>query len=133
MATAWAGDVTPASIHEAATKAVAALQNSQKIWYTKETCASCHQQVFPAMAFRAAREHGIPVDEQAALADAQAAFGFYSDLDRAVEYSYVIDRALGDGYSAWTGCRGSAAERADGGVRTFACRKTGGRWALGDL
>ncbi|MBV8866804.1 MAG: ankyrin repeat domain-containing protein [Acidobacteriaceae bacterium] len=98
IATAWAGDVTPASIHEAATKAVAALQNSQKAWYTKETCASCHQQVFPAMAFRAAREHGIPIDEPAALADAQAAFRFYSNLDRAVEYTYVIDPALGDVY-----------------------------------
>lgn len=98
IATAWAGDVSPTSIREAATKAVAVLQNSQKTWYTKETCASCHQQVFPAMAFRAAREHGIPVDEQPALADAQAAFRFYSDLGRAVEYSYVIDPALGDAY-----------------------------------
>lgn len=98
IATALAGDVSPTTIREAATKAVAALQNSQKIWYAKETCASCHQQVFPAMAFRAAREHGIPVDEQAALADAQAAFHFYSDLGRAVEYSYVIDPGLGDAY-----------------------------------
>lgn len=99
IATVWAGDVTPARVGEAATKAVAVLQNSQKVWYTKETCASCHQQVFPAMAFRAAREHGIRVDEPAALADAQAAFRFYSDLDRAVEYTYVIDPALGDAYS----------------------------------
>jgi cbb3-type cytochrome oxidase cytochrome c subunit len=80
IATARAGDVTPAAIREAATKAVVVLQNSQKTWYTKESCVSCHQQVFPAMAFRAAREHGIPVDEPAALKDAQAAFRFYSDF-----------------------------------------------------
>jgi ankyrin repeat protein len=98
VAPAWAGDITLARMREAATKAVVVLQKSQKTWYTKESCVSCHQQVFPAMAFRAAREHGIPVDEPAALADAQAGFSFYSNLERAVEYTYVIDPPLGDGY-----------------------------------
>jgi hypothetical protein len=45
------------------------------------------------------REHGIPVDEQAALAEVQTEFRFYSDLARAVEYTYVIDPPLDDGYS----------------------------------
>jgi ankyrin repeat protein len=99
MATVWAADVTPARIRGAAAKAVIVLQNGQKTWYAKQSCVSCHQQVFPALAFRAAREHGIPVDEPAALADAQAGFRFYSNLERAVEYTYVIDPSLGDGYS----------------------------------
>ena len=79
-------------------KAVAIIQKSQINWYTKESCFSCHQQVFPALAFRYAREHGIPVDEQAAHADAAAAFGFYSNFERAVEYTHIIDPALDDGY-----------------------------------
>lgn len=95
---AWAADTTPARIRQAATKAVAVIQKSQKTWYAKQSCVSCHQQVFPALAFRAAREHGIPVDERAAHADAAAAFGFYSNLARAVEYTHLIDPALGDGY-----------------------------------
>ncbi|MBZ5617272.1 MAG: hypothetical protein LAQ69_00870 [Acidobacteriia bacterium] len=93
-----AGDASTARIQEAATRAVAIIQKSQNNWYAKASCVSCHQQVFPALAFRAAREHGIPVDEKAAHADAAAAFGFYSNLERAAEFTYVIDPALNDSY-----------------------------------
>src|SRR5580658_8943310 len=86
-----AGDTSPTRIQEAATKAVAMIQKSQENWYTKASCFSCHQQVFPALAFRYAREHGIAVDESAAHADAVAAFGFYSNFERAVEYTHFID------------------------------------------
>lgn len=94
----WAGEPSGARIREAATKAVSIIQASQQGWYSKRDCASCHQQVLPALAFRAAREHGIPVDEKAARADAAAAFGYFSNLERAVEYTHVIDPALDDGY-----------------------------------
>src|SRR5579872_269459 len=94
----WAADSSAGRIREAASKTVALIQSSQKNWYTKESCFSCHQQILPALAFRYAREHGIPVDEQAAHADAAAAFGFYSNLQRAVEYTHIIDPALDDGY-----------------------------------
>ena len=92
-----AGETSTARIQEAATKAIAIIQNSQKNWYARQSCFSCHQQVLPALAFRSAREHGIPVDEPAAHADAAAAFGFYSNLERAVEYSHIIDPSLSDG------------------------------------
>jgi ankyrin repeat protein len=98
ISVAWAGDASPARIQEAATKAVAIIQKSQKNWYTKASCFSCHQQVLPALAFQYAREHGIAVDESAAHADAVAAFSFYSNLERAVEYTHLIDPALDDGY-----------------------------------
>jgi ankyrin repeat protein len=98
VSAAWAGDPTAARIQVAATKAVAIIQKSQKNWYTKESCFSCHEQILPALAFRYAREHGITVDEQAAHADAAAAFGFYSSFARAVEYTHIIDPALDDGY-----------------------------------
>jgi ankyrin repeat protein len=98
VSAAWAGDTSAARIQEAATKAVAIIQKSQKSWYTKERCFSCHQQVLPALAFRLAREHGIAVDEQAAHADAAAAFGYFSKFDRAVEYTHIIDPALSDSY-----------------------------------
>jgi ankyrin repeat protein len=93
-----AADPSSARIQEATTKAVAVIQKSQKTWYSKQNCFSCHQQVLPALAFRAAREHGIPVDEPAAHADAAAAFGYLSNLDRAVEYTHIIDPAMDDGY-----------------------------------
>ncbi len=99
VSAAWAGDTSAARIQEAATKAVASIQKSQKNWYTKQSCFSCHQQVLPALAFRFAREHGIAVDEPAAHADAAAAFGYYSNFERAVEYTYIIDPAMDDGYA----------------------------------
>jgi N-acyl-D-amino-acid deacylase len=99
ISAAWAGERSTARIQEAATKAVSLIQKSQKNWYTKQSCVSCHQQVFPALAFRVAREHGIAVDEQAAHADAAAAFGYFSNLERAVEYTHIIDPTMDDGYS----------------------------------
>lgn len=98
ISAAWASDAQTSRIREAATKAVAVLQNSQKSWPSKQSCFSCHQQVLPALAFRAAREHGIPVDEPAAHAAAAYAFGFYANLDRAVQYTHVIDPSLDDGW-----------------------------------
>ncbi len=95
---ASASDVSPARIRDAAAKAITIIQKSQKNWYAKESCFSCHQQTLPALAFRYAREHGIPVDEQAAHTQAVAAFGYFSDLARAVEYTHIIDPALDDGY-----------------------------------
>jgi ankyrin repeat protein len=99
MTAAWAGDTSAARIQDAAAKAVRVIQKSQQNWYRKQGCTSCHQQVFPALAFRAAREHGIALDEAAAHADAAAAFGYFSDFARAVEYTHVIDPALSDGYA----------------------------------
>jgi ankyrin repeat protein len=95
----FAADPSSTQIREAATKAVAIIQKGQTNWYMKASCVSCHQQVFPALAFQSAREHGITVDERAAHADAAAAFSFYSNLPRAVEYTYVIDPPLSDGYA----------------------------------
>jgi len=98
VSAAWAGDNSTARIQEAATKAVAIIQNSQKNWYAKQSCFSCHQQVLPALAFLIAREHGIAVDEKAAHADSAAAFGYFSNFERAVEYTHVIDPAMSDSY-----------------------------------
>ena len=93
-----AADASSARLQDAASKAVVMIQKSQKNWYTKASCYSCHQQVLPALAFKYAREHGIAVDEAAAHADAAAAFGPYSNLERAVEYTHMIDPGLSDGY-----------------------------------
>lgn len=99
MPAVWASDPSAARIREAASKAVSTIQRSQKDWYKKQSCTSCHQQIFPALAFQAAREHGVALDENAAKADAVAAFGYLSNFERAVEYTHVIDPALDDGYS----------------------------------
>src|SRR6476659_647945 len=92
-----AGSSTPAQIRNAATKNLALSQQSQKHWFEVQRCDSCHHQYMPALAYRAAREHGIPFDEAIARADAARAFT-YADLDRAVQYSWIIEPAVDDAY-----------------------------------
>ena len=88
-----------ARLREAAEKGVAAIQKAQSTWYTtnKQVCASCHHQYQPALAYRAARERGVALDEGIARADAVKAFTF-ADIDRAIQYSYVIEPAMDDAY-----------------------------------
>src|SRR5262245_57377274 len=99
VSTGRAQEADPDRVRPAATRAVAAIQKAQATWYTtnKQVCASCHHQYQPALAYRAAREHGIPVNESIAGADAVKAFTF-ADIDRAVQYSYVIEPAMDDAY-----------------------------------
>jgi ankyrin repeat protein len=95
---AWGADASPARIRDAAAKALTLIQSTQKNWFTKQSCNSCHQQLLPAIAFEAAREHGIPFDWDAARAHATRAFAFLSGLDKAVQYNEIIDPSIGDGY-----------------------------------
>ena len=92
-------EVEPDRARDAAAKALAAIQQAQAPWYTtnKQVCASCHHQYQPALAYRVARDHGVPFDESIARADATKAFDF-SDIDRAVQYSYVIEPSVDDAY-----------------------------------
>jgi ankyrin repeat protein len=129
------GATPEADIRAAAAKAVVVIQKSQQNWYTHQSCTSCHQQVFPALAFRAAREHGIPLDEAAAHADAAAAFGYFSKLDRAVEYTHIIDPPISDGYAMLgadaAGMRPSLVSAVY--ARLVAARQeSDGRWETGD-
>ena len=96
---AAAQDEDAARIRDAASRAVATLQKAQATWYTtnKQVCASCHHQYQPALAFRSARQRGIPVNEEIARADAVKAFTF-ADIDRAIQYTHVIEPAMDDAY-----------------------------------
>jgi ankyrin repeat protein len=89
----------PDEVRAAAGRALTAIQKAQAPWYTtnKQVCASCHHQYQPAIAYRVARDHRVPFDEAIAKADAIKAFTF-ADLDRAVQYTYVIEPAMDDAY-----------------------------------
>ena len=97
--TASAQEAEPARVRDAAARALAAIQKAQEPWYTtnKQVCASCHHQYQPALAYRVARDHGVPFNESIASADATKAFNF-SDIDRAIQYTYVIEPAVDDAY-----------------------------------
>jgi ankyrin repeat protein len=98
-AMASAQEVDADRVREAAARALVAIQKAQAPWYTtnKQVCASCHHQYQPALAYRVARDHGVPLDETIARADATKAFDF-SDVDKAVQYTYVIEPAVDDAY-----------------------------------
>jgi len=85
------------SIRNAAARNLALFQSSQKHWFEVQRCDSCHHQYQPALAYRAAREHGIPFDETIARADAAKAFT-YADLDKVIQYSWIIEPAVDDAY-----------------------------------
>ena len=93
-----AAEATSDHIRDSATRAIALLQSSQKDWYVKQSCESCHHQILPALAFRVAREHGIAVNEEIARDNAVHAFGPFANLDRAAQYTHIIDPSLDDGY-----------------------------------
>ncbi len=98
IALAGPGDAAPPDrIRDAATRAITLFQASQKGWHSTQTCNSCHHQYQAALAFQSAREHGIPVDEKIAHADAVPTFN-YTELDRAVQYNWVIEPAMDDAY-----------------------------------
>src|SRR5215471_7041887 len=84
-------------IKNAAARNLALFQSSQKHWFEVQRCDSCHHQYQPALAYRAAREHGIAFDETIARADAARAFT-YADLDKAIQYSWIIEPAVDDAY-----------------------------------
>ena len=92
-------EAPPEQVRNAASLAIAAIQKAQASWYTtnKQVCASCHHQYQPAIAYRVARNHGLALNEDIARADAIKAFTF-ADIDRAVQYTYVIEPAMDDAY-----------------------------------
>jgi ankyrin repeat protein len=77
---------------DAIQRAVKVMLASQEVWYAKQTCNSCHHQYQPAIAYGklsgrvlfAAYDGHFPEKD--------------TDLDRAVQYSYVIEPAMDDAY-----------------------------------
>jgi ankyrin repeat protein len=88
-AVAW-GASSPEAIRTSAERAVSAIQKSQKVW-AKQACGSCHHDFLPAIALKAARDHGIAVDEAAYGASLAHGFALLADLDRAVQYTHRIE------------------------------------------
>lgn len=89
---------SPEQIRDSATRAVALLQASQKDWYSHINCHSCHHQFLPALAFKVARAHGVPIDETIARADAVKAFT-YGDIDAGVQYRDVVETTMDLAYA----------------------------------
>ncbi len=77
------------------------MQSSQKEWDEGWSCASCHHQYLPAIAYAAARERGIPVDEKIAATDAEMAFRELGNVDAAVQGSRSIEPTIGEAYKLW--------------------------------
>jgi len=93
---------SPDQIRSAATRAVVAVQHGTTGFYKYMDCFSCHDAGLPMLAFRTARQRGVPVDE--AAASQVAAKGLVSttniaSLDRAVQDPMIIDPVPSDGWA----------------------------------
>jgi ankyrin repeat protein len=93
--------VAEAELRAASAKAITLIQHSQMVWCKKETCASCHHQLLPEIAFKLARERGISMDRAIARDSNALAFAFMKDLDAAVQRYDFIDLFF-DGWSLVT-------------------------------
>ena len=77
-------------LQAASERALKLIQQSQVVWYQKESCTSCHHQLLPEIPIRLARERGVPVDENVARATTANAFAYLKDLDSAQQgYDYI--------------------------------------------
>ena len=95
-AAASADTASQERIRAAAGKSVALLQKVGARWYESESCVSCHHQTLPMMAFRIARERGVPYEERLVREDLRKGFRYFADLDLAIQNWDVIDPALFD-------------------------------------
>jgi ankyrin repeat protein len=74
----------------ACSKAINLIQQSQVVWYQRQTCTSCHHQLLPEIPFKLARQRGVHLDENIAADSTAKAFGYLKDLDAAVQgYDYI--------------------------------------------
>jgi ankyrin repeat protein len=100
LAAAASEPAAPDQIRKAAAKAIGVLQRSGQTFSKAQGCFSCHHGGLPIMALRAAREHGVPVDEAAAREVASKALWIVLDrqsVDNAVQATYLIDPSLSEG------------------------------------
>ena len=89
-------------VRSAATRAVAIVQHGSTGFNKFMNCFSCHDHGLPMLAFRMARERGIPVDEAAASRVAVKgllAGPDLSSIDRAVQDPTIIDPAPSEGWA----------------------------------
>jgi ankyrin repeat protein len=93
---AGAQEIPDSAIRAAATRGFAAIQAAQRVSRKTQSCAgTCHLQGYGSQAYRAAREHGLTLDEEVARADATRWFGLLaSNLAGAVERTGLGEEAM---------------------------------------
>jgi N-acyl-D-amino-acid deacylase len=95
---AWADD---AATRVAVQKSLPLLARSDQMWFKKQSCASCHHQALPLMAFREARQRGISIPEDVVREQADKTVALYRSpgaLDRAIQGSTILDPGLSESY-----------------------------------
>jgi N-acyl-D-amino-acid deacylase len=82
--------VAEGELRAASEKAIKLMQHSQRVWYTKQTCTSCHHQLLPQIPIKLAREREVRFDEAIARDTTTSAFAYLKDLDLQLQgYDYI--------------------------------------------
>jgi ankyrin repeat protein len=96
-AATFAEPVSTPAIQASASRAIALLEKSIRVWHQNRTCYSCHHQALPIALVAEARTRGVPVDETLARTNISAGLQGLKSLDRAVQCAQQIDPALDTG------------------------------------
>ena len=95
--------IAPDQIRSATVRSMALLERAAASFAKAQDCFSCHHTGLPLMAFRVARERGIPVEEIAARQIAVKGLSNYlfgaNSIDMAVQAQMIIDPTPDDTYA----------------------------------
>jgi ankyrin repeat protein len=86
------------AIRNAATKSLVLLNGVNENWLKHGYCYSCHNDGLFNKLHAVARQHGLPVNEQLALASARKTYLWTNNVDEAIQGTYFVDPALVDGH-----------------------------------
>lgn len=91
------GLIDEAVLRAAAAKPLRVIQESQKVFYKKSGCVSCHHQILPVLAMTIAHTKEVSFDTQYAGEVAGRVFSYQKDLDGIIQgYNYIDD--IDDGW-----------------------------------
>ena len=94
---AFAEPIAAPAIQASATRAVAVLEKSIRVWHQNRTCFSCHHQGLAIALVAEARTRGIVVDDALARTNISVGLQGLKSLDRAVQAAQQIDPAADTG------------------------------------
>ncbi len=138
LVTSAAAADTPsqARVRAAAAKSVALLQKVGAQWYESQSCVSCHHQTLPMMAYRIARQRGVPFDESLVRRELLQGFRYLADLDLAIQNWDAIDPALFESLAVTAAYDSGLPPSAVTGVvvkRIASLQRSTGEWQTSDL
>jgi ankyrin repeat protein len=85
------GVIEESVLRKAAAKSLQVIQESQRVFYKKSGCVSCHHQILPVLAVSVAHTKEVGFDTEFAEEVAGRVFSYQKDFDAIIQGQYYID------------------------------------------